>query len=394
MTDLLITATELRGTVTPPPFKSEVIRFLILSALCGIRPSSVIPLSEENCGDINAAIEGIDFAFFSNAGSAIPVGDSAALLRLLAPLMISRSGKAVFSVGKSLFRREIFAGYSDLGWEYSKHSEGESLLVSVSGRIEPSKIRIDASESSQTASGLLLCLPVVPGLAVSFTDPVSMPYIELTLRLLREFGAGVKLSADGYYYSDCGMLVPPSGYGFQPDYSYAAAFAAMNFLLSGDSFRPIDITENESSSVQPDYALHRLLHEAQVSVRDCPDLFPLLCVCALKKAGDTVITGTARLKTKESDRVFSTGRMLEAIGGGMDAFSDHVVVHGCGGRMLPGGEVDPCGDHRIVMAAAAASLLCKAPVIIRGADAVGKSAPGFFKDFERLGGTVHELIRE
>ncbi|MEN6419012.1 MAG: 3-phosphoshikimate 1-carboxyvinyltransferase, partial [Clostridiaceae bacterium] len=59
-----------------------------------------------------------------------------------------------------------------------------------------------------------------------------------------------------------------------------------------------------------------------------------------------------------------------------------------GGR-LTGGTVDGCRDHRIVMAAAIASIACRASVTILGAVAVNKSYPEFFEDFARLGGTWH-----
>ncbi len=393
MKDLLVTASELHGTVTPPPFKSEVIRFLILAALSGTRPSSIISFSEENGDDINAAAEGIETAFFSDCDAVIPVGDSAALLRLIAPIVLSRKGLAVFSVGGSLFRREIFGGYSDLGWEFSHYRESGEMLISVRGSVPHGRITLDASESSQTASGLLLCLAAVPELSIKLTDPVSLPYIELTLKLLSEFGISVRLSEDGFYYADCCVPALPESFCFQPDYSYAANFAAANYLIGGDTFRPVVINGGESAASQPDHAVHRLLPESRVSVRNCPDLFPILCVCALKKQEDTVITDIARLKTKESDRVLSTRRLIESIGGSIYVFDDYAVIPGCEGKLC-GGEVDSFGDHRIVMAAAVASLLCCEPVIIRGADAVKKSAPRFFSDFERLGGTVHELIRE
>ena len=59
-------------------------------------------------------------------------------------------------------------------------------------------------------------------------------------------------------------------------------------------------------------------------------------------------------------------------------------MHGTGG--LRGGTVDGMGDHRIVMAAAVAALVCKAPVRICGAQAVQKSYPAFFADWKALGG--------
>ena len=83
--------------------------------------------------------------------------------------------------------------------------------------------------------------------------------------------------------------------------------------------------------------------------------------------------------------------MINSIGGLMIAVGDAALIRGCGGR-LRGGVVDSFGDHRIVMAAAIASLMCEGGVIVRGAECVRKSAPGFIDDFRRLGGTADEYV--
>jgi 3-phosphoshikimate 1-carboxyvinyltransferase len=75
--------------------------------------------------------------------------------------------------------------------------------------------------------------------------------------------------------------------------------------------------------------------------------------------------------------------MLRALGGGAEERMDALVVRG--GR-LTGGAAESCGDHRIAMAAAVASVGCKETVTIAGADAVKKSYPAFWSDFNRLGG--------
>jgi 3-phosphoshikimate 1-carboxyvinyltransferase len=81
--------------------------------------------------------------------------------------------------------------------------------------------------------------------------------------------------------------------------------------------------------------------------------------------------------------------MLRALGAKVTENDDSLIIHGTGG--LDGGEADSFGDHRIVMAAALASVLCARDVVIRGAHHVGKSYPGFFSDFKSLGGSVHVL---
>ena len=93
--------------------------------------------------------------------------------------------------------------------------------------------------------------------------------------------------------------------------------------------------------------------------------------------------------THRSDRLKTTTDLIRALGGIITENEDGLTIKG---RVpLHGGTVDGCNDHRIVMAAALASTICDGPVVIKGAEAVNKSYPGFFSDFRNLGGIVEEL---
>ena len=186
------------------------------------------------------------------------------------------------------------------------------------------------------------------------------------------------------------------------DWSNAAFFLTAG-MLGGD----ITVTGLDGGSAQADRAILGLLaafgadtaayagdmravkksgrlQPQRIDVSAFPDLFPVLAVAACGVAGNTVLENAARLRLKESDRIASTAQMVTALGGAVSEQADALTVHGCG--RLSGGTVDSCGDHRIVMAAAAASVLCAEPVVIRGAEAVRKSYPRFFEDFQQLGG--------
>lgn len=390
MTDIMITAKELRGKITPPPFKSEVIRYLLLSALCGVKPADALLPLTYYCDDVVSAINGIQTAF-DRHDEIVPVGDSAALLRILTPVLLTHRDIVVFSVGESLFKRELFSSADESVFRYRKINTDNERLIEISGRIKPGRYELDASKSSQTASGFLIACAVLPGLMVRIDSPVSKPYLELTKRMLAFFNVFLSISNEGFYYAKCSDIKLPSDYSFQPDYSYAANFIAADFVLNGKNVHSIEI-EGNSAEGQADYAIHDMLSLNDFSIENCPDLFPVLCVIALKKQSDTVIRGASRLKQKESNRLDSVKAMIESIGGTVDVFDDHVIVHGAGGKLY-GGTVDSFGDHRIVMAAAIASLMCSEPVIILNAEAVNKSAPGFFSDFQKLGGIIHEYIR-
>lgn len=102
-----------------------------------------------------------------------------------------------------------------------------------------------------------------------------------------------------------------------------------------------------------------------------------------------MITDAERLRIKESDRLFTVFDFLSRLGADITDGGSGLSLTGL--ETLKGGQVDGHNDHRIVMAAAVASCGCEEPVVIRGAEAVNKSYPAFFKDFAALGGEIYEI---
>ncbi len=102
--------------------------------------------------------------------------------------------------------------------------------------------------------------------------------------------------------------------------------------------------------------------------------------------GEHRITGAARLRIKESDRLRAMAEVLNALGGAVKERPDGLEIRG---KRLKGGAVSGFNDHRVVMAAAIAATACEGPVTIFGAEAAAKSYPEFFRDFEALGGKIH-----
>ena len=122
---------------------------------------------------------------------------------------------------------------------------------------------------------------------------------------------------------------------------------------------------------------------------DTPDLIPAAAVLATQIPRKTRIVHASRLRIKESNRLRSTCDMLLALGAEISETPDGLILKGV--STLHGGTVDGRNDHRIVMAAAIAATVCSSPVIIKGAEAVEKSYPDFFKDFVSLGGKAEVL---
>jgi 3-phosphoshikimate 1-carboxyvinyltransferase len=168
------------------------------------------------------------------------------------------------------------------------------------------------------------------------------------------------------------------------DWSAAAFWLGANRLGNA-----VTVAGLNRSSCQGDKAIENLLSQigGEIDVTDTPDLMPILSAVAAALPGkETRITGAARLRLKESDRITAMAQTIRALGGNVEELPDGLVIHGA---KLQGGTVDGMNDHRVVMSAAIAATACAGPVTILGAEAVNKSYPHFWKDFAALGGQTH-----
>ena len=124
------------------------------------------------------------------------------------------------------------------------------------------------------------------------------------------------------------------------------------------------------------------LHGCVINASQIPDLVPILAVAASVAEGETRIVGASRLRLKESDRLRTVSDMITALGGDITETEDGLIIRGV--PRLTGGIVQAAGDHRIAMSGAVASIVCRREVLVVGAEAVAKSYPKFWEEFERL----------
>ena len=127
----------------------------------------------------------------------------------------------------------------------------------------------------------------------------------------------------------------------------------------------------------------------EIDIDKTPDLIAPLGVIAAYAKGKTVFYNGARLRIKESDRIETMKNLILSLGGQAEETEDTLTVYG--GGTLSGGTVDGANDHRIVMAAAIAGSASESGARILGAEAVSKSYPGFFEDFNSTGGNANVI---
>lgn len=402
----------LKGKAYTPPSKSFAHRALICAAMAKGR-SVISPV--EYCDDVNATLSALTDLGVCRAekqDDAIEVWgglegapdrelfcmESGSTLRFLMPLSLLFGG-AVFS-GRGRLMRRPMQPWEELCAKMGVRLEkGETILLS--GRLEPGDYDIRGDVSSQYISGMLMALPKTGDSTLRITTPLqSAPYVEMTLRVMREFGVEVLKQADTYIIKRQDYI--PCSYQVEGDYSSASYFLVAAALgaqietmgLKKDSCQAdraiLDILEGFGCGIKwgkgVSISSPEGLNAQQIDASQCPDLVPALAALACGAKGETRFFNASRLRAKESDRLESVKQMVLALGGEANVIDDELIIHGTG--RLTGGFVRSFDDHRIAMAAAAASVICEGEVTIDNRECVKKSFIGFWDSFEALGGRI------
>ena len=389
----LIPQGALRGTLAAIPSKSAAHRLFICAALAE-EPTEV------SCQGTSRDIEATKacLAAIREGKNLLPCGESGSTLRFLLPVAAALGLEADFQMEGRLPDRPL----APLDQQLAAHGVTLSRpvrhdLLHVSGQLQPGDYVLPGNVSSQYISGLLFALPLLPGTStLTVTGKVeSAPYIEMTLDALRQFGVCVTINNNVYTVSGQSYCSPGRAV-VEGDWSNAAFW-----LCAGALSGPVTVTGLDPDSLQGDRAIVSLLAQfgakteqtgdkvtvepgtltgLEIDAAAIPDLVPVLSVVAAAARGTTRIYHADRLRIKESDRIRTVCAMLQNLGAAVEETPDGLLIHG--GKPLTGGTVDSANDHRIAMSAAIASILCD--VTVEGAEAVSKSYPGFWEDFDRL----------
>ncbi len=395
---------KLMGQVAVPSSKSMAHRYLLCATLAkGESRVGNVSFS----ADIEATLNGVtalgaEFSVFGKtvriAGGSpkakmdIDCGESGSTLRFLIPIALAAGGgKAVTFRGHGRLMKRPLDPYFGIFREKGIGWKKEGNALTVEGRLPGGEYALSGKVSSQFVTGLLLALSLLPDPSeIRITDELqSKGYVDLTLSAMKAFG--VTAENDGYrrFRLPGGQSYRAGDCRVEGDYSQAAFFLGANFLGSR-----VQVLGMNPNSIQGDRAILSVLEamkapgECRVDAGEIPDLIPVLAVCAAGRKGKTLFYNAARLRLKESDRLDTTAALLKGLGGNVEEGEDFLTVLGEG--TLQGGTVDSFNDHRIAMAAAIASTICRESVTVKGAESVAKSYPDFWKDLEALGGRIEQ----
>lgn len=335
----------------------------------------------------------------------IYVGNSGTSMRFLTALAALRRGRTRLDGNERMRMRPmgpLLRSLSDLGVEaYSQDGTGNPPVIVESNGALGGETSLPGRESSQFISALLIVAPMAhKDVRVEVVGPMSSrPYVEITLDIMRAFGAEAELVGKQTFWVKAGQRYVSRTYEIEGDASNASYFFAAAAVTGGkvrvNHFRP--------DSVQGDAGFLNVLEEMgcevlrgdgfaqvrgkqmrgiEIDMNAMPDLVPTLAVSAIFARGKTVIRNIGHLRLKESDRIRALATELAKIGARVEEGSDSLTLAGGDVR---GAEIETYNDHRMAMSFAVAGL--KVPGIrILGERCVEKSFPGFWETWRKLYG--------
>ncbi|MBS1580689.1 MAG: 3-phosphoshikimate 1-carboxyvinyltransferase [Bacteroidetes bacterium] len=260
-------------------------------------------------------------------------------------------------------------------------------------RMAGGTLTLDAPASSQFVSALMLIGPCLEqGLHLQWTGrQLSRPYVEMTARAMRHFGASVELAG-------ASIRIGKGGYRAAPlvvprDWSAAAFWLECQALLPAarivfpglarDGWQGDEAAIDHWASLTATDDPHPVL-----DLTATPDLFqPLAFTCAALGRNCT-FTGLDNLPLKETDRLAAVADALRTLGCGTRREAGTFTVDGRITNAAPP-PFDPQGDHRMAMALAPLAAICEA-ITVLDPEVVRKSYPGFWDDLRRAGFRLRE----
>jgi len=333
----------------------------------------------------------------------IYVGNSGTSMRFLTALAALRRGRTQLDGNERMRMRPmgpLLGSLIDLGVEaHSQDGTGNPPVIVESRGLRGGKTSLPGRESSQFISALLIVAPMAQkDVRMEVVGPLSSrPYVEITLDVMRAFGAEVELAEKQTFWVKAGQQYASRRYEIEGDASNASYFFAAAAVTGGkvrvNHFRP--------DSVQGDAGFLNVLEEMgcevlrgegfaevrgremrgiEIDMNAMPDLVPTLAVSAIFACGKTVIRNIGHLRLKESDRIRALATELSKIGARVEEGRDSLTLEG---GEVRGAEIETYDDHRMAMSFAVAGL--KVPGMrIRGERCVEKSFPGFWETWKEL----------
>jgi len=404
--------------IVVPGSKSYSHRVLIASALSGGHCSIKNLLVSEDTLLTMDALKSMGVEIYEKEGIYYVNGTGGNLEKSDKPIYLANSGTSmrliagVASIGKGEYElcgtermherpmEDLLKGLQGIGGDAVSVLNNGNPPIKIKGKKMPGgEITLDLSKSSQYLSSILLMAPYTEsGVKIIIPEePVSKPYIDLTVEIMKLFGVDVKRDKYNMFHVEGGNIYKSGDYAVEPDCSQASYFWGAA-AITGKRIKVKHISRHSSQGdVRFAEVLNRMgclvYHEEdgisvqgghlkgiEVDMSNMPDVVPTLAVIASFAKGTTRITNVAHLKEKECDRLGSVAAELIKMGVDARATESGLVIKGSD---VKGSAIKTYDDHRMAMAFSIAGLRVPG-VKIENEMCVKKSFPNYWIKFEEL----------
>lgn len=414
----------LQGRIHLPASKSYSIRAFIIAARGGV--SRILHASD--CEDAIVAaktaqalgasvslkkdVHTVKASLPKVKSKTFSVGESGTTLRFLLPLLALHALKAKVAGKGTLVGRpnkHLCEALRRQGMAIHGAGEKESVpIVFKGGELSGGRVEIDGSLSSQFISALLIALPSLKNdsqIILTGREMVSSDYIQMTREILFKAGVDVKQISQREYKIKGGQefkglknFYVPSDYGLAAFPMAAAALLPSDVLLQGNLdegliqsdghilgfMKRMGVTfEKSDRSIKIKGPFN--LKGDVFSLKDCPDLVPIMSILALFAKGTTKLIGIHHARAKESDRISDLRNELLKVGAKVSETNDALTIEPRA-SYKSGQLLDAHHDHRLAMSFAV--LGCKIGCRVQGIESSHKSYPAFVSDMKTLGALI------
>ena len=377
--------------VTIPGSKSVTNRALILAALADSPSTLRRPLVSRDSELMSAGLQAMGVAITGNddawtvtpaplrGPARVDVGNAGTVMRFLPPLASLALGDISFDGDPRSYERPlgpVIKALEELGIEI-EHDGRYSLpmVIKAKGAIAGGELTIDASASSQFLSALLLVAPRIKnGITAQHRGGSlpSMPHIDMTVQMLRDFGATVHVDKAAESWRVEPGVLRGQDLVIEPDLSNAAPFLSIAMVCGGS----ITIADWPQNTTQPGDQLREIftrmgarveftsegltltggesIHGIDIDLHDVGELTPSIAALAALADSPSHLRGIGHLRLHETDRLAALTREINSLGG--NVVEEETALH-ITPAPLHGGTFHTYEDHRLATAGAVIGLV-------------------------------------
>ena len=396
----------IKAEIELPGSKSISNRLLMIRAISGL------PIHFKNLSDSEDTIlmaKALGYINGKKSGT-VNIEHAGTDMRFLTAYLSIKEGEWIVTGSERMKQRpisELVTALTELGADISYlENRGFPPLKITGKKLHGGRIQIDSNISSQFISALLLLAPALDEeLEIILKgNVVSMPYIKMTVELLKLFGIFVSFNGKKIVVSPAPFSMLNDQFLVESDWSAASYWFNLAALAKNAEIelKYLDKFSLQADSILPEMysklgvrtefiekgicirGRQNVVEEFEYDFTNCPDIAQTIAVTCLGLGIKANLTGLQTLKIKETDRILALKTELEKLGASVEATEQSLKINPPSELKVNHPLISTYNDHRMAMSFAPLAIICPG-LKIENPDVVNKSYPAFWDDLQHSG---------